>query len=83
MPRVLLELVDHKLSLQDNCRLVRQSLRRFNPARQEVIKQEVDRLLEVDFIKEIQYLEWLSNVVVVPKKKKKKASGKCAWIIPI
>ena len=35
---------------------------------QEVIKQEVDRLLEAGFIKEIQYLEWLSNVVVVPKK---------------
>ena len=33
-----------------------------------MIKQEVDKLLEVDFIREIQYPEWLSNVVVVPKK---------------
>ena len=33
-----------------------------------MIKQELDRLLEVGFIKEIHYLEWLSNVVVVPKK---------------
>ena len=28
----------------------------------------MDRLLEPRFIKEIQYPEWLSNVVVVPKK---------------
>ena len=28
----------------------------------------MDRLLEVGFIKEIQYPEWLSNMIVVPKK---------------
>ena len=33
-----------------------------------MIKQEVDKQLEVSIIKEIQYPEWLSNVVVVPKK---------------
>ena len=31
----------------------------------------MDRLLETEFIKEIQYPEWLSNVVVVPKKNNK------------
>ena len=34
----------------------------------EVIKQEVDKLLTNGFIIEIQYLEWLANVIVVPKK---------------
>ena len=43
--------------------------------RQEVIKHEVDKLLEVGFIKEIKYLEWLSNVVVVPKKKKRQVAS--------
>ena len=33
-----------------------------------MIKQEVDKQLEVSFIKEIQYPEWLFNVVVIPKK---------------
>ena len=28
----------------------------------------MDKILEADFIKEIQYPEWLSNEVVVPKK---------------
>ena len=36
--------------------------------RREVIKQKVDKLLAAGFIREIQYPEWLSNVVVVPKK---------------
>ena len=68
MPRVLLELAEHQLSLQDSYRLVQQRLKRFHPAWQEVIKQEVDKLLEVGFIKEIQYPEWLYNVVVDLKK---------------
>ena len=68
MPGVLLELIEHRLSVRDSFRPIRQRLRQFHPVRQEVIKQEVDRLLEASFIREIQYLEWLSNVVVVPKK---------------
>ena len=71
MPSVLLKLAKHRLSVQSGCRLVRQRLRWFHPARKEVIKHEVDKLLEVGFVKEIQYLEWLSNVVVVPKKNSK------------
>ena len=53
MARFLLELAEHRLSLQDSCRLVRQRLRQLHPARQEVINQKVDRLLEAYFIKEI------------------------------
>ena len=36
-----------------------------------IIKQEVDKLLAARFIKEIQYPDWLSNMVVVPKKNDK------------
>ena len=71
MPGVLPKLVEHQLSVQRRCRLVWQWLRRFHPARKEVIKQEVDKLLEVRLVKEIQYPEWLFNVVVVPKKNSK------------
>ena len=46
-------------------------MRRFYPARQEVIKKEVDKLLAAGFIKEIQYPELLSNMVVVSKKNDK------------
>ena len=71
MSGVLPELAKHWLSVQDIFRLVRQRLRRFHLLRQEVIKQEVDKLLEVDFIREIQYPECLSNVVVVQKRNDK------------
>ena len=47
---------------------MRQKLRQFHPARREVIKQEVDKLLMIGMIIEIQYPQWLFNIVVVPKK---------------
>ena len=46
-------------------------MRRFHPDRYQVIQTEVDNLLEVGFIREIKYPEWLANVVVVPKKEGK------------
>ena len=68
MLRVLPTVAQHRLNLQKDCRLIRKRLNRFHPAHREVIKQEVDKFLAIGFIKEIQYPEWLSNVVVVPKK---------------
>jgi len=52
-------------------RPVRQRRRKFNEERQKVIKEETRKLLSVDHIREIQYPEWLANVVLV-----KKANGK-------
>jgi hypothetical protein len=39
-------------------------------------KAEVQRFLDPGFIREVTYLEWLSNVVMV---KKKMESGGCVW----
>ena len=36
----------------------------FTQERDKVIAEKVRKLLEVDFIKEIYYSEWLANVVV-------------------
>ena len=68
MPGISPSMAQHHLNLQKKCKPIRQKLRRFHPMHQEVIKQEVDKLLEAGFIKEIQYPEWLANIVVVPKK---------------
>ena len=57
MQGVLPELVEHRLRLRNDCRPIRSMLRLFHLDRKEVIKQEVGRLLEAGFIKEIQYLE--------------------------
>ena len=58
----------HKLNVIPSARSVRQKVRHFHPNRHQVIRTEVDNLLEAGFIREIKYLEWLANVVVVPKK---------------
>ncbi|RVW32255.1 Transposon Ty3-I Gag-Pol polyprotein [Vitis vinifera] len=48
-----------------------QKIRRFHPDRQKVIRNEIDKLLESGFIREVAYPDWLANVVVVPKKEGK------------
>ena len=50
---------------------VRQRRRKFNEERQLVVKDETQKLLSAGHIREIQYPEWLTNVVLV-----KKANGK-------
>ena len=61
----------HHLTMDPQVRPVRQRRRKFNDERRQVIREETQRLLSVDHIREIQYLKWLANVVLV-----KKANGK-------
>ena len=61
----------HRLNILPSLRLVRQKVRRFHPDGQKIIRDEVDKLLEAGFIREVEYSDWLANVVVVPKKEGK------------
>jgi hypothetical protein len=45
----------------------------------EAAKAEVQRLLEVGFIREVRYLQWLPNVVMVHKKN---GNDECVQILP-
>ena len=58
----------HRLKVTPSAKPVRQKVRRFHPYRHLVIQIEVDNLLQNGFIRAVKYLEWLANVVVVPKK---------------
>ena len=58
----------HRLNVAPSAKPVRQKVRRFHPDRHLVIQTEVDNLLQNGFIRVVKYLEWLANVVVVPKK---------------
>ena len=64
-------IVEHHLNIKLRSRPIQQKMRRFHPWWQEAIRQGVNRLLEAGFIRKIQYLEWLANVIVVPKKNEK------------
>ena len=71
MTGISLANASHKLNVLPSAKPVRRKVRRFHPNRQQIIQAEVDNLLEARFIKEVKYLEWLANVVVVPKKEGK------------
>ncbi|RVW15502.1 Retrovirus-related Pol polyprotein from transposon 17.6 [Vitis vinifera] len=64
-------IASHRLNTFSTARPVRQRIRRFHLERQTVIRNEIDKLLEAGFIREVSYPDWLANVVVVPKKEGK------------
>ena len=64
-------IVSHRLNVLPTAKPVLQKVRCFHPDRQKIIRDEVDKLLEAGFIREVEYPDWLTNVVVVPKKKGK------------
>ena len=71
MPGIDPDFLCHHLSMEATVRPVRQRRRKFNEERQMVVREETQKLLSAGHIREIQYLEWLANVVLV-----KKANGK-------
>ena len=68
MPRIDPEIIMHKVQVDPLYQPVRQKRRKFAPERDAIINDEVKSLLGVGFIREVQYPEWLANVVVVKKK---------------
>nr|CAH67479.1 H0805A05.9 [Oryza sativa] len=76
MPGVPREVIEHRLAVRPGARPVRQKMRRQAPERQAFIREEVARLLEAGFIREVIHPEWLANPVVVPK-----ANGKLRMCI--
>ena len=63
--------ITHKLNISPFFKLVKQKRRSFAPERQKVINEEVNKLLQAKAIREVEYPDWLANVVLV-----KKANGK-------
>nr|ABF96015.1 retrotransposon protein, putative, unclassified [Oryza sativa Japonica Group] len=71
MPGVPREVIEHKLMVRPDAKPVKQKLQRFAPDRKQAIREELDKLLKAGFIREVLYLEWLTNLVMV-----RKANGK-------
>ena len=63
--------ITHKLNTSPSFKLVKKKRRSFAPERQKAINEEVGKLLQAGAIREVEYPEWLANVVLV-----KKANGK-------
>ncbi|KAL0445281.1 UNVERIFIED_CONTAM: hypothetical protein Slati_2250800 [Sesamum latifolium] len=61
------KVITHHLNIDPRVKPVRQKKRNFGPEKDKVIQAEVDKLMAAGHIEEIQFPEWLSNVVLVPK----------------
>ena len=69
-------IITHRLSVSPSFKPVKKKVRSFALERQKAINEEVGKLLQAGAIREVEYLEWLANVVLV-----KKANGK--WYLCI
>ena len=58
----------HRIMLEEDCKTSREHQRRINPILSEVVKKEVQKLLEAGIIYLISDSNWVSPVHVVPKK---------------
>ncbi|XP_022641636.1 uncharacterized protein LOC111242486 [Vigna radiata var. radiata] len=71
MPGIHPDIISHKLSIFREGRPVSQKKRRLGVEKRRAANEEVGKLIEAGFIREVKYTTWLTNVVMV-----KKSSGK-------
>ena len=71
VPKVDLEFLVHQLNVDLSYPPKKQKSKRLVKEHVEAVKQEVKRLKVARAIKEVFFLEWLANTVVVKKKKSK------------
>ena len=59
--------ITYRLNVNPSFKPVKQKRRSFSPERQKAINEEVGKLLQAKAIREVEYQEWLANVVLVKK----------------
>ena len=68
MKGIHLDTCTHNIYTQREVTHVRQPQRRMNLALKDIVKEEIQKLLNVRFIYPISYSKWVSPLVVVPEK---------------
>ena len=63
--------ITHKMNISPSFKPIKQKRRIFTPERQKAIKEEANKILQAKAVREVEYPNWLDNVVLV-----KKANGK-------
>ncbi|TYJ00989.1 hypothetical protein E1A91_A13G123400v1 [Gossypium mustelinum] len=61
------QIIVHKLNVIPKVKPMKQKKRKFALQVVEAVRQEIAKLLSVCLIKEVEYLVWVSNVVVMKK----------------
>ena len=67
MGRIDPAVITHRLNVSPSFKPVKQKRRSFSLERQKAINEEVGKLLQANAIREVEYPEWLTNVVLVKK----------------
>jgi hypothetical protein len=67
MPGIPREVIEYKLGIDPAFKSIKQKERRYTVERHETIRLEVNKLLEVGFIRPVDYPSWLANSVLVEK----------------
>jgi len=67
MPNISPNVMEHNLNVDPTYKPVVQKKRHLGLERAAAATAEVQKLLEAGFVRERQYLEWISNVVLVKK----------------
>ncbi|GAV61642.1 hypothetical protein CFOL_v3_05169 [Cephalotus follicularis] len=67
VPGISPNVMVHKLSVDPARPPTTQKKRNFAPERQQAIVEEVSKLLQAGFIREVHYSDWMANPVVVKK----------------
>ncbi|XP_011091718.1 uncharacterized protein LOC105172079 [Sesamum indicum] len=57
----------HRLNVDPAARPVQQKKRTFGIDKNRIIEEEVNKLLKAGYVSEVQYTDWLANMVMVPK----------------
>ena len=68
MPGIHQETCTHHIYTDDNIRPLRQPQRMMNPILKEIVKEELQKLLQVGFIYPIYDSQWVSPLVFFPTK---------------
>ena len=61
----------HRLNISPSFPPIQQKKQVFTPKQDQAIMKEVQKLQETDFIREVYYINWLANVVMVKKVSRK------------
>ncbi|KAM1778999.1 hypothetical protein ACFX12_040426 [Malus domestica] len=67
MPGLDSTLVEHKMSIKETDKPMKQAPRRMSKEIEEKVKEEIKRLVKAGFIRPAKYVEWLANIVHVLK----------------
>ncbi|KAA0050119.1 uncharacterized protein E6C27_scaffold675G001360 [Cucumis melo var. makuwa] len=68
MPGLDPKVVVHRLAIKPEHRPVKQAQRQFRPELISKIEEEVNKLIEAEFIREVKYSTWIANIFPVRKK---------------